>query len=62
MISRTSWGEVCNMVSGSLKSGLCDAGMICELSTPALIMGKDYNHEARNMARYDFLPLLVRMI
>ena len=47
-------GEVCNMVSGSLKSGLCDAGMICELSTPALIMGKDYNHEARNMARYEY--------
>ena len=51
-------GEVCNMVSGSLKSGLCDAGMICELSTPALIMGKDYNHEARNMARYEYFTFL----
>ena len=51
-------GEVCNMVSGSLKSGLCDAGMICELSTPALIKGKDYNHEARNMARYEFFNFL----
>ena len=39
-------GEVCNMVAGSLKSGLCDAGMECELSTPALIIGQDYQHEA----------------
>jgi CheY-specific phosphatase CheX len=46
-------GEVCNMVAGSLKSGLCDAGMTCELSTPALISGKDYDHEARNMQRYE---------
>jgi CheY-specific phosphatase CheX len=44
-------GEICNMVAGSLKSGLCDAGMECELSTPAIIMGQDYNHEARNMKR-----------
>jgi CheY-specific phosphatase CheX len=44
-------GEICNIVAGSLKSGLCDAGMECELSTPAIIMGQDYNHEARNMKR-----------
>ena len=47
-------GEICNMVAGSLKSGLCDAGMTCELSTPAMIMGKDYNHEARNLTRYEY--------
>ena len=46
-------GEVCNMVAGSLKSALCDAGMECELSTPALIMGKDYYHEAKNMTRQE---------
>ena len=46
-------GEVCNMVAGSLKSGLCDAGMECELSTPALIMGRDYYHESKNMTRQE---------
>jgi CheY-specific phosphatase CheX len=46
-------GEICNMVGGSLKSGLCDAGMGCELSTPAVITGSDYSHEARNMSRYE---------
>jgi CheY-specific phosphatase CheX len=46
-------GEICNMVAGSLKSGLCDAGMGCELSTPAVITGSDYNHEARDMSRHE---------
>lgn len=47
-------GELCNMVGGTLKSALCDAGMECELSTPAIIAGSDYNHEARHMARYEY--------
>ncbi len=34
--------EVCNMIAGNLKSGLCDAGLTCELSVPTLINGKDY--------------------
>jgi chemotaxis protein CheX len=51
-------GEVCNMVAGSLKSGLCDAGMVCELSTPAVIIGKDYEHESRNMSRYEYFSFL----
>ena len=29
-------GEVCNMVSGHLKTFLCDAGMPCQLSPPSL--------------------------
>ncbi|MBU4317422.1 MAG: chemotaxis protein CheX [Proteobacteria bacterium] len=51
-------GEICNMVSGSLKSGLCDAGMVCELSTPAVIIGNDYNHQTRNMTRVEYFSFL----
>jgi len=34
--------EVCNMVAANLKSGLCDAGLTCDLSVPTLIAGRDY--------------------
>jgi CheY-specific phosphatase CheX len=48
-------GEVCNMVGGKLKSNLCDAGLICKLSTPVLTTGKDYNCNSRDMTRKEFM-------
>jgi CheY-specific phosphatase CheX len=35
-------GELCNMVTGQLKSRLCDHGTACALSTPAIIRGDSY--------------------
>jgi len=34
--------EVCNRVAGNLKSGLCDAGLTCDLPLPTHIAGRDY--------------------
>ncbi len=48
-------GEVCNMVGGNLKSNLCDAGLTCELSTPALTTGKDYKCDTREMTRNEYM-------
>ncbi|MCP4693699.1 MAG: chemotaxis protein CheX [Desulfobacterales bacterium] len=48
-------GEVCNMVGGNLKSNLCDAGLTCELSTPALTTGKDYRCDTRDMTRNEYM-------
>jgi len=35
-------GEVTNMVAGGLKSWLCDAGVPCALTTPAIIRGTSF--------------------
>jgi chemotaxis protein CheX len=35
-------GEVTNMVGGGFKSWLCDAGIPCALSTPAIIRGASF--------------------
>jgi chemotaxis protein CheX len=35
-------GEVTNMVAGGLKSWLCDAGVACALTTPAIIRGTSF--------------------
>jgi chemotaxis protein CheX len=35
-------GEATNMVTGGLKSWLCDAGAECAMSTPAIIRGKSF--------------------
>lgn len=45
--------EVCNIVGGNLKSKLCDAGLICELSTPSYIVGTDFTIELQQMTRYE---------
>lgn len=39
-------GEVANMLTGGLKSWLCDAGAPCAMSTPAIIRGASYEIEA----------------
>jgi chemotaxis protein CheX len=35
-------GEITNMLTGGLKSWLCDAGTECALSTPAIIRGRSF--------------------
>jgi len=35
-------GEVANMLTGGLKSWLCDAGAPCAMSTPAIIRGSSF--------------------
>lgn len=35
-------GEVSNMLTGGLKSWLCDAGALCAVSTPAIIRGRSF--------------------
>ncbi|WP_162262308.1 chemotaxis protein CheX [Legionella worsleiensis] len=35
--------EVCNIISGNLKSRLCDMGFSCRITPPSVIQSKDYN-------------------
>jgi CheY-specific phosphatase CheX len=35
-------GEMTNMVAGGFKSWLCDAGLLCALTTPAVIRGSSF--------------------
>ncbi|MEA3280847.1 MAG: chemotaxis protein CheX [Thermodesulfobacteriota bacterium] len=46
-------GELSNMIGGNLKSGFCDFGLTCALSTPSIITGKDFKVETINMARHE---------
>ena len=45
--------EVCNIVAGNLKSTLNDSGLSCVISTPTLTIGKNFDIETLNMARYE---------
>lgn len=53
-------GEVLNMIGGSLKSSLCDVGLTCNLSTPALTSGKDYILETSEMIRNEYFTFYFR--
>jgi flagellar motor switch protein FliN len=46
-------GEVCNMVSGHLKSHLCDTGMACQLSPPSFTSGKDFEMNLMQLQRIE---------
>ena len=46
-------GELSNILGGNLKSEFTDAGLSCQLSTPAFTTGKDFMIESFNMKRYD---------
>ena len=46
-------GEICNIVSGNLKGGFSDSGLVCEVSLPSITSGKDFKIEVLNMARYE---------
>ena len=39
-------GEVSNMLTGGLKSWMCDSGSDCAMSTPAIIRGTGFSIEA----------------
>jgi len=44
-------GEVCNMVSGSLKSAICDADFDCRISPPSFTAGSDFEMECLRLDR-----------
>jgi CheY-specific phosphatase CheX len=39
-------GEITNMLTGGLKSWLCDSGAACAVSTPGIIRGNSYAVES----------------
>ena len=45
--------EVCNIVSGNLKTKFCDAGLTCELSPPTFTTGSDFMIESLNTDRHE---------
>jgi len=51
-------GELCNMVTGGLKSRLCDTGTPCALSTPSIIRGDSYEILGQPNARREVLWFL----
>jgi CheY-specific phosphatase CheX len=48
-------GEITNMLTGQLKSCLCDAGAPCAVSTPSLIRGTMYEIENLQGVRKELL-------
>ena len=46
-------GEISNIIGGNLKSAFTDIGVICELSTPNITTGNDFEIETLNMERYE---------
>lgn len=49
-------GEVANMLTGGLKSWLCDAGAPCAVSTPAIIRGTAFAIEPMPDVEHACLP------
>lgn len=45
--------EVCNIIAGGLKSNFCDAGLTCEISTPSITTGNNFEIQTLNMERYE---------
>ncbi len=45
--------EVCNITAGGLKSNFCDAGLTCEISTPSITTGSNFQVQTLNMERYE---------
>lgn len=46
-------GEMTNILGGNLKAAFCDTGLECQISTPSLTVGVDFNIEILNMDRYE---------
>jgi chemotaxis protein CheX len=46
-------GEVSNMIGGDIKSRLCDAGYLCELSIPSITSGHNYRIESKHWVRHE---------
>jgi CheY-specific phosphatase CheX len=49
-------GELTNILTGQLKSFLCDAGFRCAVSTPSIIRGASYEVELLPSVRRELLP------
>ncbi len=47
------FSEICNIVGGNLKSALNDAGLPCDLATPAITSGGDFTIRSLNMERFE---------
>jgi len=45
--------EVCNIIAGGLKSNFCDAGLACEISTPSITTGNNFEVQTLHMERYE---------
>jgi flagellar motor switch protein FliN len=45
--------EACNIVAGGLKSSFCDAGLTCEISTPSITTGSNFEIQTLHMERYE---------
>lgn len=52
-------GEVCNMVAGSVKARLSDAGAGCMMSVPTVVRGADY--EVRSLANDSTFSIVMEM-
>jgi len=48
-------GEISNMIGGNLKRFFTDAGLLSELSPPAIRTGTDFRIESLNLGRYEHL-------
>ena len=48
-------GECTNMLAGGLKSVLCDKGVECAVSTPAIIRGTSFNIESMPDVRHEIM-------
>ena len=46
-------GELTNMISGELKSRLCDVGLSCELSIPSITSGTEFSINAKGWERLE---------
>lgn len=45
--------EVCNIAAGGLKSNFCDAGLTCEISTPSITSGSNFEDQTLDMDHYE---------
>ena len=50
--------ELCNIISGNIKSKLCDADMTCELSTPSFTRGNNFIIETQTMVKHEIYSFL----
>jgi CheY-specific phosphatase CheX len=53
-------GEVSNMIGGDLKSRLCDAGYLCQLSIPSITSGHNYKIESKNWELHESVDFRCR--
>ncbi len=51
--------EVCNITAGGLKSNFCDAGLTCEISTPSITTGSNFEIQTLHMERYERFKFVV---